>query len=165
MDGKTDRTILRLYVFTVLLSLLWIGLIILAPLLHRQGHPPGSLLYAAFAPTCHQIPSHCFFMAGFPLAVCARCLGIYVGFLTGLFHYSLLRGLSGVRLPKTRTLLLLTVPIAVDAAANIIRLGYSPLWLRFATGWIWGQILPYYWMTGLALFFRSVQKKRRERRF
>ncbi|MCJ7681492.1 MAG: DUF2085 domain-containing protein, partial [Candidatus Aminicenantes bacterium] len=165
MDRHTDRIILRLYVFSILFSLLWIGLIFLAPVLHRQGHPLGALLYGAFAPTCHQIPSRCFSIAGFPLAVCSRCLGIYVGFLTGFIHYSLLRGLSGVRLPKTSALLLVSLPIALDAAAHFTRLGFSPLWLRFTTGWIWGQILPYYWMTGLTLFFRSIQKKSSMRRF
>ena len=40
-------------------------------------------LYAAFSWICHQRPERSWHLAGYPLAVCVRCLGIYLGALAG----------------------------------------------------------------------------------
>jgi uncharacterized membrane protein len=37
-----------------------------------------------FSLVCHQHPERCFWLFGAPIAVCARCLGIYLGAATGL---------------------------------------------------------------------------------
>ena len=37
------------------------------------------ILRLSFAAVCHQIPDRSFAWAGAPLAVCARCLGLYAG--------------------------------------------------------------------------------------
>ncbi|MFN9691231.1 MAG: DUF2085 domain-containing protein [Vampirovibrionales bacterium] len=34
---------------------------------------------AFFAQSCHQQSTRCFWWAGFPMAICGRCLGIYLG--------------------------------------------------------------------------------------
>ena len=34
---------------------------------------------AFFAQACHQQSTRCFWWAGFPMAICGRCLGIYFG--------------------------------------------------------------------------------------
>ncbi len=39
--------------------------------------------YAFFSHICHQDPARSFWIFGAPLAVCARCLGIYAGALGG----------------------------------------------------------------------------------
>ncbi|SMO90957.1 DUF2085 domain-containing protein [Fodinibius sediminis] len=39
--------------------------------------------HQAFMPLCHQIPERSFWIAGQPMAVCSRCLGIYTGFALG----------------------------------------------------------------------------------
>jgi hypothetical protein len=44
------------------------------------------LLYLPFAPVCHQIAGRSFHLHGVPLAVCARCLGIYAGVVAAAIH-------------------------------------------------------------------------------
>ena len=39
--------------------------------------------YAVFSWICHQHPERTWHLAGYPLAVCVRCLGLYVGALAG----------------------------------------------------------------------------------
>jgi len=59
-----------------LTALAWLALLIITPLA-----PPSlaTLMYAAGAVICHQLPERSFHLAGFQLPVCARCLGIYGG--------------------------------------------------------------------------------------
>jgi uncharacterized membrane protein len=59
-----------------LTALAWLALLIVTPLA-----PPSiaTLMYAAGAVICHQLPERSFHLAGFQLPVCARCLGIYAG--------------------------------------------------------------------------------------
>jgi uncharacterized membrane protein len=54
-----------------------------APLL-AAGHPLTALLIRGFfSRLCHQNPGRSFLVAGSPVAVCARCLGIYCGVALG----------------------------------------------------------------------------------
>jgi len=53
----------------------------LAPALHQ---PLLSLpVLAFFSRVCHQDPARSLWVAGVPMAVCARCFGIYTGALAG----------------------------------------------------------------------------------
>ncbi len=46
--------------------------------------PIGLALQRGFALVCHQRPERSFWIFGAPVAVCARCLGIYLGAAIGL---------------------------------------------------------------------------------
>ena len=129
--------------------ILWTGAILLAPYLRSRGSGFAPWLYACFAPFCHQIPGRSFRLFGQPLAVCARCFGIYAGFLAGTAAYPRIRGFSRPRLPDTRLFLALSAPMAIDAAANILRIWTLGNFPRFLTGFAWGTILPFYLMAGL----------------
>jgi uncharacterized membrane protein len=59
-----------------LTALAWLALLIVTPLAPSSI---ATLLYAAGAVICHQLPERSFHLAGFQLPVCARCLGIYAG--------------------------------------------------------------------------------------
>lgn len=39
------------------------------------------------APTCHQRADRSYFIGNYQLPVCARCQGVYLGYLLGLFIY------------------------------------------------------------------------------
>jgi uncharacterized membrane protein len=57
---------------------------IAAPLL-AGSHPLAALLLRDFfSRLCHQNPARSFLVLGSPVAVCARCLGIYVGAALGI---------------------------------------------------------------------------------
>jgi len=128
----------------------WLGAIWLAPYLRSRGAPLGKFIYLCFSPICHQIPARSFSFVGYPLAVCARCLGIYFGFLAGMVLYPFVRGFSTVRLPKARVFLAFTAPIVVDTVANFFHLWETSNVLRLSLGFLWGSLLPFYFMTGLA---------------
>jgi len=68
-----------------LLPLALIGLAVAAPHLFASVFAPlGFALERGFALVCHQRPERSFSLFGAPLAICARCLGIYLGAALGL---------------------------------------------------------------------------------
>lgn len=67
-----------------LLALIWCVLIVAPPVMYARGlHSESTLLRLFFHPICHQIPARSFTLSGTPLAVCARCFGVYGGFWIG----------------------------------------------------------------------------------
>ena len=67
-----------------LMAAAWCAMFALPPLLQRMELDAWSgALRAIFSLVCHQNPARSFHVAGLPLAVCARCTGIYLGFLAG----------------------------------------------------------------------------------
>ena len=66
-------------------------------------------------------------------------------------------------LPPVRTFLLLTLPMALDAAGGLLGAWKSPIGLRFATGLAWGTVLPFYFVTGAVDFVRMRKERRHPR--
>ncbi len=57
---------------------------VLAPYLSASGFSLFAVaIFWFFAPVCHQDPARSFWILGAPVAVCARCLGIYLGAAVG----------------------------------------------------------------------------------
>jgi len=149
--ASARRTVPRVYLLTAAGSIVWLAAIFIAPWLAGRSHGrAAAFVYAVFSPVCHQIPERCFLFHGHPLAVCGRCLGIYAGFAAGLLLYPLVRGFSTLRLPSARVFFLLSLPMALDAVGGILGLWASPIGLRFATGAVWGALLPFYFVTGVS---------------
>jgi uncharacterized membrane protein len=64
--------------FIYCLSFLIGGLV--TPVLIRFGFPSmADGLYDLFSAACQQRPTRTFWMAGYPLALCSRCMGVYSG--------------------------------------------------------------------------------------
>ncbi len=146
-----------IYVLILLGIIVWIAAVFAAPYLKSQSSAYGNLIYAVFSPTCHQIPSRCLTLYGNPVAVCTRCLGIYIGFFLGTCLFPVLRGLSSESLPKAKILIVMSLPIVIDTVANVLSPWASPHWLRLATGVIWGVILPFYFIPGVTDIFKKVE--------
>lgn len=138
------------YFLTLGLSLIIVALILLAPYLLSKNQRIGYLVYAVFAPFCHQSPERCFFLWGYPLAVCGRCTGIYLGFLLGTLIYPLTGALARPVIPRVSYFLLCSLPISLDTLGNFFHFWPTPIWGRWATGLIWGIILPFYFIYGLS---------------
>jgi len=149
---RPKNKILIVYFSTLIGILLWLGAIFLAPYFKSQSSPLNVLVYTIFSSVCHQIPSRSFVCFGYPLAVCARCLGIYVGFLTGVGLYPVMNGFSTDHLPKTKIFILLSLPIGIDTISNFLNLWTTTSWLRFVFGFMWGLILPFYFIYGITDF-------------
>ena len=156
---RIERKISMIYWTTLVITVFWLSAAIAAPFFRSRANGVAPLIYSCFSTVCHQIPFRSFHLFGFPLAVCARCLGIYAGFLGGLVLYPFQRGFSSVRLPKPAFFLIVSAPIALDAIAS--RLGFWPgsNIFRFATGFLWGSILPFYFLTGLGELALRAHKK------
>jgi uncharacterized membrane protein len=155
-DARPSRSVRPVWLLTVAGTAVWLAAIFLAPWLAGHGASGASrFVYAVFSPICHQIPDRCFVFRGHPLAVCGRCLGIYLGFAAGLILYPFVRGFSKLVLPTARVFLLVTLPMAMDAVAGVVGIWESPIGVRFATGFAWGTILPFYFVTGVADFLRA----------
>ncbi|MGI6367504.1 MAG: DUF2085 domain-containing protein [Anaerolineae bacterium] len=139
-----------------------------APILESRGHPVARALYLVLAPTCHQLPERSYFLlgpsatlsadeldalgpgsrarrftgtpvVGYKLAVCQRCLAIYVAWLVlgvgfGLFGRHL-------RQLRMRQVLPLIAPIAVDGVGQMIGLWSSSWPTRTVTGVLFAAAL------------------------
>ena len=73
----------------------WLGLLVAAPLLPVWA---AAIVYGFGSFICHQIPERSFYLAGFQLPVCARCLGIYAGVAVASV-YAGLRAAAGQPVP------------------------------------------------------------------
>lgn len=110
-------------------ALLWTGGIVLAPWLAASDSIFGGLLRLAYRPSCHQIPDRCLDLGFGPLAVCARCAGLYVGGTLGLL-WTALRN-QPCR-PRPLLLVIVAVPTLLDFVAGQLGLPSAGNWARFA---------------------------------
>lgn len=100
----------------------------LAPFFVHRGMLSSSLpFYKAFALVCHQRPERCFWIFGAPVAVCARCLGIYLGAAIGL----LLRTSRQVAL---RLLVIAACLNLIDGVTELAGLHGNWMLVRFELG-------------------------------
>ncbi|MFZ0428868.1 MAG: DUF2085 domain-containing protein [Acidobacteriota bacterium] len=121
---------------------IWVGLVLAPPLLHHAGWTGAEqAIRFGFRPICHQIPARSPALLGQPIAVCARCLGLYSGFLIGACFLPCLGGLSRRLEAHPRLLVLFFVPMFLDLV----------VWQNTMTSrWLSGAVAAF----PLALFVR-----------
>ncbi len=144
------------YAAVLTFTLLWCSVIVLEPLARAHGDTitfSGPVRFL-FSQTCHQEPDRCYFVSGHPMPVCARCAGIYGGFLAGLIVYPLVRGFKTLRFPDKRIWLSALVPMGIEWLAGISGIK-SPNWLRSATGLTPGFVAS---LAVLPVLFGAVSK-------
>ena len=114
------------------------------PVLMARAPEIALALQRAFALVCHQHADRSFVLFGGSVAVCARCLGIYLGAAAGPL----------LRLPRqlaTRLLFAAVAFNAVDSLAELAGLHGDWMLARFALGCLLG-------MTGAMLVIASFNK-------
>ena len=169
---KTGEAKISAWAFgaTVALAALWIGGTALAPALAARAltglHGPASSasidtapdsnamalvsgLYSLYRPVCHQLSDRAFHVSGYPMAVCARCLGIYSGFLFGLLAYPFARSLTRTDMPPRQWLITAFVPLGVDFLGGFVGAFENSPASRLVTGLIAGTAGAFYIMPGL----------------
>lgn len=141
--------------------LLFVSLIIAAPLLAANGHTGSALsIYHAFGFLCHQLPERSFFIDGHKLAVCSRCTGLYFGATLTLLLYPLLRSLRVAHTPHRRWLILAAIPISLDFLLTFVGVWENTHTTRFGTGFLLGSVTVFYVMPGVVeLSLRSWKKQ------
>jgi uncharacterized membrane protein len=134
----------------VALAALVAGVVVLAPLARAGGWVVLSeVLYRCFQLACHQQPERSFHASGFPLAVCARCTGLYAGALAGLSLYPLARSLARTDAPWRGWLLWAAVPASVDFLLGVTGLWENTHWSRLLTALPLGAVAAFYILPGL----------------
>jgi uncharacterized membrane protein len=142
-----DRRPLLMWTILLTSSLFLIALIVGAPLANASGNSIiGGILYQAFSYVCHQQPDRSFFIAGLPLAVCARCTGLYAGFALTTLLYPLFTSLRGTNPPERKWLFIAAAPLAIDFGLGFIGLWENTHWSRFLTGALLGSVVVLYVM-------------------
>jgi uncharacterized membrane protein len=127
-------------------TLLWVGLILSAPLAAASGHETlAFVVYHGLSGICHQMPERAFWIAGHPLAVCARCSGVYAGFALAVLLYPLVaRRLPTHETPRREWLILALAPTTIDFTLGITGLWANTHLSRSLTGAWLGAWLAFY---------------------
>ena len=85
LQNPTLPTATLCWTWWPLVPLTFVAAVIAAPYLLTHGFPAlGLAVYRGFAIVCHQQPERSFWIFGAEMAICARCLGIYLGAAAGL---------------------------------------------------------------------------------
>lgn len=128
-------------------ALLWVLLLVAAPLARARGGPASTAAHAVYLgarPICHQRPERSFHLAGVALPGCARCSGLYLaGAVAALAAWG---GRRPPSVPRRSRLVLAaaSLPMALSVGTEMAGLAagsnagrmLSALPLGAAAGWI-----------------------------
>jgi uncharacterized membrane protein len=145
-----DRRPMIMWSLVVMGALLFVALLVAAPLAQANGlHLLSFTVYEAFSHLCHQTPERSFYIAGHPLAVCARCTGLYVGFMSAVVFYPLMTSLKRTYTPERKWLFIAAAPLAIDFGLGFVGLWENNHASRFLTGALLGAVSVFFIMPGL----------------
>ena len=136
-----DRLIYKMarhWLWTVNLAVaLYAGLPVLAPLLMAVGWGvPAQVIYFVYSFLCHQLPERSFFIWGYPMAFCQRCLAMYGSLLVGGMLFPAVR--HWLRPLPWKLYLLLNAPLAIDGLGQLLGFWESTPFRRALTGSLFG---------------------------
>jgi uncharacterized membrane protein len=144
------------YLSILLISLGWLGAIVVAPYLLAKNHLTSSLIiYQCFSAICHQIPDRSFHYWGYPLGVCSRCAGIYGGFFGGLLLYPMLRNIRDGRFPSRWWLAAAAIPMVIDFACDFTKILTNTFFSRTLTGLLFGLVTAFFILPGFIAAFHA----------
>jgi uncharacterized membrane protein len=125
-----------------------------------QKHLAG-VVRIFFSPICHQIPERSFFINGHPLAVCARCTGIYAGFFLGLLIYPFHKIPGDFNAPPIRVLWIAALPTASEWLLSHTCGLDSSNWVRCSAGAVIGAALAF-WVLPAVFELLGIKKQTEE---
>lgn len=141
----SDRRPLMVWAVVAAGALLVTMLIVGAPLAKANGFSALSFtIYQAFSYVCHQLPDRSFFLAGYPLTVCARCTGVYFGFAAAVLSYPLITSLKRTQAPERKWLFIAAVPLVIDFGLGLVGVWENTHWSRFLTAALLGIVSVFY---------------------
>jgi len=148
-NPKRTRGRARLLVLGVAcLAVVYTAGTFLSPALMSAGGPWGGLLRLSYAPVCHQQPERSLPIGDGFQSVCARCSGLYLGGVAGLFVGGLF--LVGRRsAPRPIWLAVVALPTLVDALLPWVGLPGLPNLLRLLLSWPVGFVAALFVARGI----------------
>jgi uncharacterized membrane protein len=123
---RTSRLVLGLVTFA---AGLWTAGVVLAPWLIAHDLVLGYWLRFIYRPGCHQIADRCLDLGFGPMAVCARCAGLYLGGTLALVWITVS---NRPFRPRPVWLAVVAAPTVLDFAAGQLGLQSLGNWTRFA---------------------------------
>jgi uncharacterized membrane protein len=127
------------YLILVTAALIWCLLILLPPVLMKAGATGKSISvidYKFFGHICHQFDERSLHIRENKLTVCARCSGIYFGFLIGVLIIPFFKNIK-IRNIKYG-LCLIMLPMLIDVALDFVGIHNSNTLTRALTGLMFG---------------------------
>lgn len=119
----------------------FIGVSALGPVLYALGfNGPASVLFDSYRFVCGQTPSHSFYIAGYQMCLCSRCLAIYSSLLIGGLFLAMYRRrpFFEIRPLNWKLWVLGMLPMALDGGTQLFGWHESNVYLRLLTGAIFG---------------------------
>lgn len=153
---------IRVWVIGFAVVLLWVLMILAAPLARANGFAGfSSPLYHFFSYICHQKPERSFFVAGEQFGVCSRCFGVYFGLLAGVAVYPLWRPINEIEPLPRFWLFLSLIPIGIDWSLTIFGIWENTHLSRFITGLILGVACATFIVPALVEITRNLSYRMR----
>jgi uncharacterized membrane protein len=136
--------------------LTYIGLAILTPVGFAVGlNGPASAIFHVYRFFCDELPSHSFFIFGYQICLCERCLAIYSSMLFSGLALVFLRRRNNLPSISWWMWVIAMIPMALDGGTQLFGLRESNVALRLLTGAIFG--------VGTAIFtLPQIEKASRE---
>jgi uncharacterized membrane protein len=160
---ETPDTVHGALLVVLVVGLVWIAALATAPLVAARPHDDmprwqqraAAVVYLAGSVICHQRPERSYQLNTVPLPVCARCTGLHVGALLGLFLVAVApRSWRGRLLARARVALVAAaLPTGISVAIESMG-GGSPLLARTLTALPAGAMVGA--LIGLALCYTTV---------
>ncbi len=131
---------IRPYHLILILTSVWC-LLIISPAIVGDFYPFSQTYklasYTFFEKACHQYDSRSLHINDHKLTVCARCSGIYFGFLIGLLGFSLIFKKIKIKYPVL-FLFVISIPMILDISLNYLSILSSNIITRLVSGLIFG---------------------------
>ncbi len=117
----------------------FIGVSALAPVGYALGFTGvSSAIFQVYHFACGQVPSHSFFIGGYQMCLCSRCLAIYSTMLLAGLFLAVIRRRRSVQAINWWMWILTMLPMALDGGTQLFGWRESDVWLRLLTGAIFG---------------------------
>lgn len=138
-------------------------LLVLAVLPPFVGEELRYVLMQAFAPLCHQMPERSPHVHGVALAVCDRCIGVYLGLPLAAFVFLVAGRIDDVIYRYAGPVLAASlIPMGIDWLGPVVGWWPNTPWTRLATGLLFGVPAGYLFIRGVVRGLAGVSREPHE---
>lgn len=129
----------KIYLIVLFATSIWCIMILLPSLLMDTGDAGkyiSEIEYNFFGHICHQFEGRSLHLGEHKLAVCARCSGIYFGFLIGVVFIPFMKKIKSRNFKYV--FVLISLPMIIDISLDYLGIHQCTLLTRSLTGLMFG---------------------------